>query len=83
MKTFASSALDEHDPNPIYDVFGVAVLLGVHPRTVLKWVAEGRLPCAQIAPRTRRFTMAHIQYFLSTSTPEVPKPRKTRRARAS
>lgn len=72
------STLDEYDSSTIYDVDGVVELLGVHRKTVLKWVREGRLPCAQIGPRTRRFTMAHIRYFLSDATPVVPQTRTRR-----
>lgn len=38
----------------------MAEILGAHPKTVLRWAREGRIPCIRIGGRVVRFRPAEV-----------------------
>lgn len=59
----------------------VAQQLGVRPRTVNRWVAEGRLAYVRKGPTStwiRGFTQDHVDAFIrENSEPATGRPRRT------
>jgi excisionase family DNA binding protein len=52
---------------PLLKIPEVATRLGVHPRTIDRWISQGRLATFQIGPRCRRILETDLERFLESA----------------
>lgn len=46
-------------------------MLSLHPRTVLRWAREGKIPCHWLSARALRFDLADLRRWLTRSRTEA------------
>jgi predicted site-specific integrase-resolvase len=48
----------------LVDANEIGPLLGVEPRTALKWGQTGKIPCVRLSSRCTRFDIGEVQQWL-------------------
>ncbi len=70
----ARYAMTADTDDRLLDKNGAAAFLGVAPRTLYKWAAQGRLPVVRLGRRAVRFRVGALRALVATHEEPATKP---------